>query len=192
MTIFRVKTVNHVIKSCGLWNVVVRGTLSIVVLTLAVIGYGSGYGDAQQTKSNPGVTPEIAKKFPEGPGKATFLKDCSNCHSPMNVMASGQTREGWEDTITKMVGFGAQGNDEEFTEILQYLERNFPPQQKTNINAATAAQLEKNLQLEQSAADAIVAYRDRHGAFKTLDDIKQVPGVDSAILDAKRNLILFN
>ena len=31
-------------------------------------------------------------------------------------MANPQNQQGWEDTITKMVGFGATGTDAEFAE----------------------------------------------------------------------------
>ncbi len=165
-------------------------TLSIVVLALLSCQTASVF--AQRAPSKPGVTPEIAKRFPDGPGKATFLRICSTCHSPMNVMATGQSRQGWEDTITKMAGYGASASDEDFTSILDYLEKNFPPQEKLDINKATVAQLENALQLQPSAAEAIVAYRDKHGVFKSLGDVKQVPGVDTAILDAKKALITFN
>jgi competence protein ComEA len=66
-------------------------------------------------------------EFPDGPGKDTFIRVCSKCHSPNNVIANGQNQQGWEDTITKMVGFGATGTDEEFSEILAYLVKNYPP-----------------------------------------------------------------
>jgi len=165
-------------------------TLSIIFLALL-----SGRAvpiSAQQAASKPAVPPDVAKKFPDGPGKDAFLRVCSTCHSPTNVMASGQTRQGWEDTITKMAGYGAVASDEDFTAILDYLEKNYPPQQKVDINKATAAQLEKSLQLEPAAAEAIVAYRDKHGTFKSLDDLKQIPGVDSANLIAKKALITFD
>jgi competence protein ComEA len=166
------------------------GAISIMVL--ALLSGQAASVSAQQAASKTGVTPEIAKKFPDGPGKEPFLRVCSTCHSPMNVLASGQTRQGWEDTITKMAGYGAVASDEDFTAILDYLEKNFPPQQKVEINKATAAQMEKALQLDPTAAEAIVAYRDKHGDFKSLDDLKQVPGVDTATLDAKKALITFD
>jgi competence protein ComEA len=182
------KATAGVAKSCRFWGM--GRTASLFVL--AFLSYQVSSASAQQTASKPGVTPEIAKRFPDGPGKATFLRVCSTCHSPMNVMATGQTRQGWEDTITKMAGYGANASDEDFTAILDYLETNFPPQQKIDINKATADQIEKTLKLEPAAAAAIIAYRDKHGEFKSLDDVKQVPGVDTEILDAKKALITFD
>ena len=66
-------------------------------------------------------------KFPAGPGRATTLRVCSTCHSPNNVLAMGRDKQGWEEIITKMVGFGAQGTEQEFDEVLDYLTKNFPP-----------------------------------------------------------------
>jgi competence protein ComEA len=130
--------------------------------------------------------------FPDGPGKATFLKVCSTCHSPTNVIAAGQDRAGWESTITKMVGFGAQGTDEELTEILDYLTKNFPPTPATvNVNKATAAQLESGLGLTAAEADAVTKYREKNGDYKTIDDLKKVPDVDGKKLDAKKDHLAF-
>lgn len=165
---------------------------SVFFVVLALFCCRSASLTAQQAPSKPGVTPEIAKQFPDGPGKATFLRVCSACHSPMNVMAAGHTEQGWEDTITKMAGYGASGSDEDFTAILGYLEKNFPPQPKVDINKASAAQLEKGLQLQPTVAEAIVAYRNQHGDFKTLHDVEQVPGVDATTLEAKKGRISFN
>ncbi|HEY0264799.1 MAG TPA: cytochrome c [Granulicella sp.] len=65
-------------------------------------------------------------QFPDNPGRATFLATCSACHSPTNVLAYHLDRDGWADIITKMVGFGASGTDQQFTEILNYLTTSFP------------------------------------------------------------------
>lgn len=165
---------------------------TFTIVALALLSCQSASLTAQQAASKPGVTPAIAKQFPDGPGKATFLRVCSTCHSPMNVLATGgRTTQGWEDTITKMAGYGASGTDEEFTAILDYLEKNFPPQPKVDINSATAEQLEKGLQLEATTAQAIVAYRDKHGDFSSLHDVEQVPGVDTAALEARKARITF-
>jgi competence protein ComEA len=130
--------------------------------------------------------------FPDGPGKATFLKVCSTCHSPNNVLADGQDRDGWESTITKMVGFGAQGTDDELTAILDYLTKNFPAAPATvNVNKATAAQLVTGLGLTAAEADAITKYREKNGDFKTIDDLKKVPDVDGKKLDAKKDHLAF-
>lgn len=47
---------------------------------------------------------------------------------------------------------------------------------KVNVNTATAKELMKVKGLSASKAKAIVAFRKKHGDFKSLDDLKQVRG----------------
>src|SRR6201996_5065079 len=105
---------------------------------------------AQQAAAQKDQYPEL----PAGPGKDTLVRVCSNCHSPDNVIANGQDRAGWEATIQKMAGFGAQGTDEEFSEILEYLVKNFPANAPINVNKATSPQLVTAPGLTTTEADA--------------------------------------
>jgi competence protein ComEA len=123
-------------------------------------------------------------ELPAGEGKDTLIRVCSKCHSPDNVIANGQAREGWENTITKMAGFGAVGTDDDFTAILDYLVKNFPS--TINVNKATAAQLESGLGLSTAESEAVVQYREKNGDFKSIDDLKKVPDLDAKKLDAKK------
>jgi competence protein ComEA len=36
-----------------------------------------------------------------------------------------------------------------------------------------------------------VKYRTEHGSFKTLEDLKKIPGVDAAKLNARKERIVF-
>ncbi len=49
-------------------------------------------------------------------------------------------------------------------------------QAKVDINKATAKELMKVKGLNAAKARAIVAYRKKHGEFKSLDDLKEVKG----------------
>jgi competence protein ComEA len=128
-------------------------------------------------------------ELPAGEGKDTLIRVCSKCHSPDNVIANGQDREGWENTITKMAGFGAVGTDDEFTAILDYLVKNFPG--TINVNKATAAQLESGLGLSTAEAEGVIQYREKNGDFKSIDDLKKVPDLDAKKLDAKQARVAF-
>jgi competence protein ComEA len=130
-------------------------------------------------------------ELPAGAGKDTLIRVCSKCHSPDNVLANGQDRAGWENTITKMAGFGAEASDEEFTQILDYLTRNFPPVTTIHVNQATAEQLQSGLGLSAIEAEAVIEYRKKNGDFKSLDDLKKVPDVDPKKLDAKKDHLVF-
>lgn len=58
---------------------------------------------------------------------------------------------------------------------------------KVSINHASAEQLAQALNgVGLKKAQAIVSYREEYGPFKTLDDLKQVPGMGSALVE--RNL----
>jgi competence protein ComEA len=131
-------------------------------------------------------------KLPDGQGKDALVKVCGKCHSPAIVIANGQSREGWEGTITKMAGLGATASDEEFTEILDYLTKNCPPATaKVNMNKATASEIENQLGFTTKQAEDIVAYREKNGDFKSLDDLKKVPQMVPTDVDTRRNRITF-
>ena len=73
---------------------------------------------------------------------------------------------------------GAKGTDEEFAAIVEYLATNFlgEAQPKLNMNRATSIELESVLSLLRKEAAAVIAYRDKVGGFKSIDDLKKVPG----------------
>jgi|SRR5665213_3125058 len=135
--------------------------------------------------------PEKYPELPAGAGRSTLIRVCSKCHSPVQVMASGQDQQGWENTISKMATFGAVGTDDDFNVILDYLVANFPPSAGVKINEATAAQLELGLELSTADADAIIQYRKKNGAFKSIDDLNKVPGVNVKKLDAEQARLIF-
>jgi DNA uptake protein ComE-like DNA-binding protein len=47
------------------------------------------------------------------------------------------------------------------------------------------------LDLTRTESRAIVEYRQQHGPLKTLEDLTQVPGVDSRKIMAKKSLVAF-
>ena len=66
-----------------------------------------------------------AAPLPEGPGKATMQKVCSGCHAPEIVTGRRETKETWEQIVGDMVNKGANGTDDEFNQIIDYLAANF-------------------------------------------------------------------
>jgi competence protein ComEA len=60
-----------------------------------------------------------------------------------------------------------------------------------NINQADAGTIAKSLDgIGQSKAEAIVAWRDAHGAFKKADDLRHVKGIGKATIERNRSAIL--
>jgi len=54
---------------------------------------------------------------------------------------------------------------------------------KININTATAAQLQMVKGIGPKTAAAIIAYRNKHGDFKEVDDLDEVKGIGEKKLD---------
>jgi len=148
---------------------------------------------APSTQSSTSSQQDAHPEFPPGQGRDAVFRLCTKCHSPNIILANGQTREGWEDTITKMVRLGATGDDEDFTDIADYLTKNFPPSKipKLFVNKATDQQLATLLGISLDDAKAITTYRDKVGGFKSIDDMKKTPNVDTQKIDAKKESLVF-
>ncbi|MEP6714037.1 MAG: helix-hairpin-helix domain-containing protein [Terriglobia bacterium] len=131
--------------------------------------------------------------MPAGAGRDETLKVCGKCHSPEQAASLHQSRSAWEETVSKMVGMGAEGTDDEYSAILDYLTKNFGPEgtHPVSINKATAVELEAALGLSRTESAAIVSYRAAKGDFKTFDDLKSVPGLDFKKIDDKKTKITF-
>jgi competence protein ComEA len=131
--------------------------------------------------------------LPEGFGKASTVKVCGTCHSPERAVSLHQSNSEWEETITKMVKLGARGSDEDFDAILEYLTQHFGPEKPgpININKATAVDLQTTLLLRRSQAMAILQYRSQHGNFKSIDDLRNVPGLDFSKIETTRARLIF-
>jgi competence protein ComEA len=141
-----------------------------------------------QTPASTATPGSVPEKFPEGPGKTTLFKVCGSCHGPDSVLGTLRTRQEWSDVIDQMAQSGAQASDQEFDQVLDYLVRNFSP---IPINKAPAKALETTLDVPASVAEAIVAYRQEKGDFKSADDLKKVPGLEAAKVDACKERLVF-
>jgi competence protein ComEA len=160
-----------------------RATVQLFVFAAALAG-GPGLR-ASRVGGQAGVAKD---PFPEGTGKPAVLKVCSNCHTAETVIQSMRTRQEWSDVIDQMARFGADGSDQEFDQILNYLSRHFSP---VKVNTATAKDLESALDVPAAVAEAIVAQRAKNGDFKTLEDLKSVPGLDAGRIEAQKARIVF-
>ncbi|MCB1020152.1 MAG: helix-hairpin-helix domain-containing protein [Acidobacteria bacterium] len=139
------------------------------------------------------AAPLSAVVLPDGEGKAQTEKLCVQCHDIAKSVSLRQDRNGWGVTMTKMIAMGMKGSDEDMQAVLGYLAANFPPEAlpPLNINTARAIQIESRFSLKRSEAAALLKYRKEHGPFKTLDDLKNVPGIDFAKIEAKSDGIVF-
>jgi len=132
--------------------------------------------------------------LPPGEGKETTEKVCGSCHGAELLIGRQESRETWGAIVDDMLQRGATGTQDEFYEVVDYLAKNFSktsPSVKININKLTAKDLEKVLRLTDKQAAAIVHQREEKGDFKSLEDLKKVPGVDAAKIEAGKNRLSF-
>jgi competence protein ComEA len=133
-----------------------------------------------------------AQQLPDAPGKDAVVKVCAGCHEPHRAAAVRLTREGWQETIAKMVTLGAKGTDEELKQVLDYLAEHFKGEaaRPLNLNSATAVQLESIAGLLRKEAAAWIAHRKKAGPCKSLDDLKKVPGLPFKKIDDRRDRLV--
>jgi competence protein ComEA len=131
-----------------------------------------------------------AQTLPDDPGKETFMMVCSMCHSPTAVIGKQGTRQWWQSKVTEMLQEVTDVPDSDVDTIVNYLAKNFPII-KVNVNKASAKDLETGLGLTTKESEAIVSYREARGNFKTLDDLKKVPGLDAVKIESKKDRLEF-
>jgi competence protein ComEA len=128
----------------------------------------------------------LTQNLPDGPGKDALLKICQDCHDLDVVTADNMTREGWKKMVAKMGERGAEGTDEQFAAVVEYLTKYFG---RINVNKASAEEIAAGLKFSTKEAAAIVDYRGKNGVYKDWRDLKKVEGLDAAKVDAQKDHI---
>lgn len=141
------------------------------LLTAAIVLCGCGLGQTREDAMD----------------KKAFEAVCGACHT-IGLVTGFRSEPEWTDTIEQMVKLGAKGSDEQFDRLLRFLLRNLT---KVNVNTATAPQIASVLDLADAAAEAVVKRRNEIGEFKGLDELKKIPGVDAAKIEARKDRIVF-
>jgi competence protein ComEA len=126
--------------------------------------------------------------LPEGAGKDVMVRSCGTCHEARRAASARLTRAGWAAVIDSMIGRGAKIAEADVPVVLDYLTANFLGEaaQPININIAPQIDFEAAVGLLRREAAAVVRYRDTHGRFASVDDLKKVPGVDPRKIEARR------
>ncbi len=114
---------------------------------------------------------------------------CSSCHSTERIINKQWTKPQWQAKVLEMLQEEPDVTQPERDKIVEYLARSFPA--KVNVNKADAKELETGLELSAENAAAIVRYREQKGDFKTLDDLKKVPGLDAAKIESRKDRLEF-
>jgi len=130
--------------------------------------------------------------LPDGPGKDVTVQACGTCHEGRRAASVRLTRDGWAAVIEDMQKRGARVSEQEFPVILDYLTTHFLGEalQPLNLNTASQIDLEAAGGLLRSEAAAVIRYREQYGRFKTLDDLKNVPGLDFKKIENRRDSVV--
>jgi competence protein ComEA len=87
-----------------------------------------------------------------------------------------------------MVKIGARGTAKQFEAVNRVLLRTST---KVNVNTAGAAELAIVLDVSQATAGKIVERRTKAGLFTSIEQLKELPGVDPHKLDTRKDRLLF-
>lgn len=140
------------------------------------------------------AVPALAQDtLPDGPGKAETVNLCSQCHEAQKAASVKLTRKGWTETIDKMKALGAQGSEQEFQAILEYLSTYFrgDVDQALDMNTAEALDLQSVLTLLRRESAAFLQFRSKRGPFTSLADLKELDPVILKKIEAGKDRIAF-
>src|SRR5580698_3024653 len=129
-----------------------------------------------------------AQDLPEGKGKDVLENVCGACHGVDLISGRRATKEGWGYIVDDMVSRGASATNEQIATIIDYLAKNLG---QVNVNKGKSDEIASVLEISSAQADAVVKYRMDHGDFKTIDDLKKVPELAAAKLDAKKDRVVY-
>jgi competence protein ComEA len=156
--------------------------VAVVIMLLVLPAAIAASVGAQAQSAAPSGSPQDAA------GRQTFEQVCLTCHDSKKATEGLRTATEWDMVLEEMVTFGATATDEQFEQVKQYLLRHHG---KVEVNRARAPEFVPVLDVTASVAEAIVQRRAAQGPFKTIEDLKQVPGVDAVKVDARKERLVF-
>jgi mono/diheme cytochrome c family protein len=101
---------------------------------------------------------------PEGEGKELFTTVCSQCHTLKSTLIMRNGQKGWEETVNRMVLYGAQLSPSEADRVVHYLTTQLGPGSPTVADAAAPSRAERanrtaTITLPEGAGKELVATR---------------------------------
>jgi hypothetical protein len=61
------------------------------------------------------------QQLPDGPGKEVLARLCAGCHDLMFTVSTRETEAGWTRIVNDMRSKGADGTEEDFAKVIEYL-----------------------------------------------------------------------
>lgn len=102
---------------------------SIARLVLVGSSLLAGAAPAAQAPAAPAPAASPAagsSALPAGAGRDVVLRVCSACHAPDIVATQRHDAQGWAEVVQLMASRGANANEDEFNQIIDYLAKSFP------------------------------------------------------------------
>lgn len=128
------------------------------------------------------------QQLPDAPGRAVVARVCTQCHGIEYVVPSERTVPVWRDTLELMRAYGAEASDEDWTTITQYIGANLA---HLDVNKAPAEDFGLVFGVDEKVAQDVVAYREKQGGFKTIEDLKNAPGLDAQKVETLKGRLIF-
>jgi competence protein ComEA len=73
--------------------------------------------------------------LPDGPGKDVVQRDCLSCHNVHITTSKRGDEDDWANTVSQMIGRGANISDDDADTIVEYMAAHFGPSAPTPENA---------------------------------------------------------
>lgn len=170
--------------------------LCMGVLAATIVVSGSQAPGPSAAPALPGAAPGVSSALnpagtapqPDDKNAATYARVCSTCHDAQRILSNRRTKDQWGEVIDKMVERGAQGTDEDFAAVQDYLLSRYG---RINVNRGSASDLATVLKISAKDAEAIVAFRSANGPFADFDALAKVPGLDLDVVKQDRDAISF-
>jgi competence protein ComEA len=127
-------------------------------------------------------------ELPPGEGRDLVISLCGDCHGPEKVTDVRRSRAEWQDMVQDMASRAGVATPDDITAIVQYVVVHFG---KVNVNRGAEADLAEIANLTASEASAIVEFRKQQGDYRTLEDLRNVPGLDFARIQERKDRLGF-
>ncbi len=116
-------------------DLVIMALVATLVVTTGLLAACGGPAPTETTEppqeaqptAPPTTPPQEEQPPPAGHGAALLEERCTACHTLGRVTQAQKTREEWGQTVTRMVGKGAQLSEDEQNALTEYLAETYGP-----------------------------------------------------------------
>jgi cytochrome c5 len=100
--------------------------LIAAALVLAA-GLAACGGSSEEPTQAPAPDTAVPEQAPELDGEALLEARCSDCHSADRARQVTKTRDGWDQSVSRMIDKGAQLTEAEKAVLVDYLTETYGP-----------------------------------------------------------------